>query len=211
MSHTAKLIGFIWILSLLESGCGGAHTPPPPGVAIVTASLPDGFVAFPYSQTIQATGGVPPFTWTVSSGALPHSVTLGDDSTSFTKISGTPDMAQSAVVFTIQVTDAKNQGAVESYTINIENTDIAQLQEVEGQVPADTVEIQGLSAGSFNPTYWQINTLNWVADVRQPTFAAQTTGQYQNIYAPWPLEQPNGWRMFFGGWDGSDLPFDQVS
>src|ERR1700756_5064364 len=41
---------------------------------------------------------------------------------------------------------------------------------------------QGLSAGSFNPTYWQQNTLNWLPDVRQPIFAAQTTGTYQNIY-----------------------------
>jgi prepilin-type processing-associated H-X9-DG protein len=36
------------------------------------------------------------------------------------------------------------------------------------------------------------------------------TSPYQNIYAPWALEQLAGWRMFYGGWDGSDTPNDRV-
>jgi hypothetical protein len=86
----------------------------------------------------------------------------------------------------------------------------AVLQDAPGQVSAGTIEIQGLSAGTFNPEYWQKNTLNWVPDVRMPMLAPQTTGAYHNIYAPWPLEQPNGWRLFYGGWDGQDVPFDQI-
>jgi len=89
-------------------------------------------------------------------------------------------------------------------------SDTAVLQEVPGQAPAGTIEIQGVSAGPFNPVYWQKNTLTWVPDVRMPLLAAQTTGPYQNIYAPWSLEQPGGWRMFYGGWDGQDVPFDQI-
>jgi len=84
------------------------------------------------------------------------------------------------------------------------------LQEVPGQVAVGTIEILGLSAGTFNPTSWQQNTLNWVPDVRTPMLAAQATGPYQNIYAPWPLEQVDGWRLFYGGWDGQDVPFDQI-
>lgn len=87
---------------------------------------------------------------------------------------------------------------------------VAELQEVPGQVPASTIEIQGLSAGAFNPTYWQNNTLNWVGDVRDPLLPPLTTGPYQNIYSPWPLEQANGWRVFYGGWDGSNTPNDRV-
>ena len=89
-------------------------------------------------------------------------------------------------------------------------SDTAQLREVPGQVPPGYIEIQGVSAGDFNLTYWQQNTLNWVPDVRAPMLAAQTTGPYQNIYAPWPLEQADGWRLFYGGWDGQDVPFDQI-
>jgi hypothetical protein len=87
---------------------------------------------------------------------------------------------------------------------------VAKLQEVPGQVPADTIEIQGLSAGSFNSSSWQQDKLNWVPDVRMPMLAPLTTGPFQNIYAPWPLEQATGWRLFYGGWDGSATPNDNV-
>jgi hypothetical protein len=71
-------------------------------------------------------------------------------------------------------------------------------------------EIQGLGAGTFNPDYWQKNTLNWVPDVRMPMLAPKTTGFFQNIYAPSALEQTTGWRLFYGGDDGSDTPNDRV-
>lgn len=74
-------------------------------------------------------------------------------------VSGTPDLAQQAATFTIRVTDAASQSASGEFSININAVASAQLQEVPGQVPADTVEIQGVSAGSFNPAYWQQNTL----------------------------------------------------
>jgi hypothetical protein len=86
----------------------------------------------------------------------------------------------------------------------------AVLQETAGNANPGTAEVQGLSAGDFNPTYWQNNTLNWVPDVREPMFTALTTSPNQNIYAPWALEQPGGWRMFYGGWDGSDTPNDRI-
>lgn len=86
----------------------------------------------------------------------------------------------------------------------------AALREAPGDVAAGMIEIQGVSAGPFNPTFWQQNTLNWVPDVRTPLFTALTTGPLQNIYAPWAIEQPGGWRMFYGGDDGSDTPNDRV-
>jgi len=199
------------MLALIESGCGGGtHTaPPPPALSISTTSLADGMVTFPYSQTILATGGVAPLVWIVSSGSLPHNVTLTSSSVSSVTISGNPDTPQTAT-FTIQVKDSKNQSAAQAYTINISPTGSVQLQAVPGQVPAGVVEIQGVAAGPFNPNYWQGNTLNWVPDVRMPMLAAQTTSPYQNIYAPWPLEQPNGWRLFYGGWDGLNPPYDEI-
>lgn len=209
MWRSPILIGVIWILVIPELNCGGgATTGPPlgPKLSITTAGLVDGMVTFPYSQTMQPAGGVAPFVWSVSSGSLPHNMTL-DSSTA--NISGTPDIAELAT-FTIQVKDANGQTAVQSYTLNINSTGLAQLQSIAGQVPAGTVEIQGVSAGPFNPPSWQQDTLNWVPDVRMPMFAARTTSPYQNIYAPWPLEQSNGWRMFYGGWDGLNPPYDEI-
>jgi hypothetical protein len=85
----------------------------------------------------------------------------------------------------------------------------ASLEPVTGEVPANVIEVQGLSAGPFKPTEWQNNTLNWVPDVRVPVLAP-LPGPNQDIYSPWALEQPNGWRVFYGGWDGSDTPNDRV-
>lgn len=178
-------------------------------LSIVTVLIRDGMVTFPYTQAIQATGGDPPFVWSVSAGSLPHNLALASASTYSAAIAGTPDTAQTAS-FTIEATDAAGQSASESYTLNINSAGSAQLQPVSGEVAAGTIEIQGLSAGGFNPAYWQQDTLNWVPDVREPMFSAQTTGTYQNIYAPWPLEQPDGWRMFYGGWDGVDVPHDEI-
>jgi hypothetical protein len=208
-ARALAIIGLSGMLAVLESGCGSVASAPPP-LSVSTASLPDGFVAFPYSQAIQAAGEVPPYKWTVASGNLPDGLALGNDSSGVAKIAGTPDTAETAVAFSVQVVDAKNQMATHSYTVNVDSTEIAQLQQVQGSVPAGTVEIQGLSAGSFNPAYWQRNTLNWVPDVRLPMLAPQTTSPYQNIYAPWALEIPAGWRMFYGGWDGSDTQNDRV-
>jgi hypothetical protein len=203
-------ICFAGLLALIEPGCGGGTHPgpPPPALSNSTTSLADGMVTFPYSQTILATGGVAPFIWSVTSGSLPHNVTLTSSSVSSVTISGNPDTSQTAT-FTIQVKDSKNQNAAQAYTINIASTGLVQLQAVPGQVPAGMAEIQGVAAGSFNPNYWQGNTLNWVADVRMPMLAP-LPGPFQNIYSPWALEQPNGWILFYGGWDGTSTGNDRV-
>ncbi len=213
ISRTVILISLVWMLVVLQSNSGGGAStspppPPPPTLSIVTISLVDGMVTFPYSQTIQAAGGVAPFTWSISSGSLPHSLTLGRNSTNSVSISGTADTAQAAT-FAIQVQDAKNQAAAQSYTVNIHNTGLAQVQPVTGSVPGGMIEIQGVSAGPFNPLSWQQNTLNWVPDVRTPMLAPQP-GLFQNIYSPWPLQQPNGLAAVLWRWDGTATPNDRV-
>jgi hypothetical protein len=210
MLSIAKMACMLSALAILPSCGGGAdRSSSLPALSISSTSLPDGMVAFDYSQPIQASGGVPPFAWTVSSGRLPHRLILGNGSTNTANISGIPDTAQVAT-FALQVKDAKNQTAVQAYTLTINSAGQAQLQPVSGQALPGTIEIQGVSAGAFNPQYWKQDTLNWVPDVRMPMFAARTTSPYQNIYAPWPLEQPNGWRMFYGGWDGLNPPYDEI-
>jgi hypothetical protein len=108
------------ISAAVLSKCGGGSfqqsTPP---LTITTASLPNGTSETPYSQKIQASGGVAPFTWSVSTGTLPHNLALSTSATNTATISGTPDTAAQAVGFTIKVTDSANHSASQSYTVSI--------------------------------------------------------------------------------------------
>jgi hypothetical protein len=69
-------------------------------LVITTQSLPAATVGVPYSATLTATGGIPPYTWTVISGSLPPGLSLSSAGV----ISGTPTTA-GTYNFTVQVID----------------------------------------------------------------------------------------------------------
>jgi hypothetical protein len=101
------------------ASCGGPTQAPPTAPVITTASLPNGTLETPYSQSIQVSGGVAPFHWAVSAGALPHNVALNPSVANTVTLSGTPDTAVQALAFTVQVTDSASQSAVQPYTVSI--------------------------------------------------------------------------------------------
>ncbi len=57
----------------------------PPNLQITTSSLPAGIVGTTYSQVLAASGGTPPYGWSIASGSLPAGLTLAANGT----ISGT--------------------------------------------------------------------------------------------------------------------------
>ncbi|MFQ5776656.1 MAG: putative Ig domain-containing protein [Terriglobia bacterium] len=67
-----------------------------------TASLPPGNVGKPYSASLEAAGGLPPFTWRVTAGTIPNRLTLD---TGRGEITGTPDTEESQN-FVVQVSDS---------------------------------------------------------------------------------------------------------
>jgi hypothetical protein len=211
------------VAAVLLLGCGGGSSGPPPlpdfslSASPSAISMTVGTIGAPVTITVAGQNG---FTGTVSVAltGLPQGATSSPSSPFTISAFGTqqvnlfipPATATGSLSIGLNATSGS---LFHSATLNVALTPVsgtAVLQDAPGQVSAGTIEIQGLSAGSFNPDYWQKNTLNWVPDVRMPMLAPQTTGFYHNIYAPWPLEQPNGWRLFYGGWDGQDVPFDQI-
>ena len=74
---------------------------------VTTTSLPNGAQGVPYSATLGAAGGTPPYTWSVTSGTLPDGLNLDPNSGI---ISGTPT-TPGASPFTVQVTDSQSNNA----------------------------------------------------------------------------------------------------
>lgn len=76
---------------------------------VMTTSLPNGTVGFAYSASLQATGGKPPYAWSVRAGTLPAGVSLNTTGA----ISGTPTASGDFGSLVFAVTDA-NQSVGDS-------------------------------------------------------------------------------------------------
>ena len=88
-----------------------------PTPVIIAASLQVGAVGSPYSAALQASGGTPPLSWSVTSGSLPSGLAL---SASTGIISGTPTTT-GVSNFTVQVSDSAptSQSATQQFSITI--------------------------------------------------------------------------------------------
>lgn len=91
---------------------------PPPPLVIQTVSLPETTAERTYSQQLQATGGVPPYNWSVSSGSLGIGLNLSAGGI----ISGTPASAGTSV-FVVRVTDAAGQSVTRTLAITVKPAD----------------------------------------------------------------------------------------
>ena len=212
------------VVAFLAVGCGGGGSsgPPPPrqdfslSISPSTISMTVGTISPPVLISVVGQKGFSGAVNVAITGLPPGGISL--PASPLVLSAG----VKQALIFIPPTTptgslsiefNASSGSLSHSATLNLTVTPVfgtAVLQDASGPAPDGTIEIQGLSADVFTPTYWQHDTLNWVPDVRAPMFAALTTGPNQNIYAPSALEQPAGWRMFYGGWDGQDVPFDQI-
>jgi hypothetical protein len=83
-------------------------------LAITSPSTPDGTINAPYSATLQAAGGKPPYSWSTTAGSLPPGLSINSAGV----IAGTPSTVGS-FVFTVRVTDAAQAAAERQFGINI--------------------------------------------------------------------------------------------
>ncbi len=84
-------------------------------VSVATAALAGGTVGVAYSDTLAATGGTAPYTWSVTAGALPDGLSL---SAATGEISGTP-IAAGTFDFTVQATDSAAETGAKALEIVI--------------------------------------------------------------------------------------------
>ena len=107
-------------------------------LVITTAdNLPRGTRTVSYTQSMSASGGAKPYTFTRTSGLLPNSLNLSSAGV----ITGTPSAA-GTFTFVVQVQDASGRTASKSYTINI----VDPLLQTTGALP------DGLSGNPYTTT-----------------------------------------------------------
>jgi hypothetical protein len=81
---------------------------------IATDALPNATYGVPYSQTLQAIGGKPPYTWGVASGSLPGVLSLSTSG----QITGSPSTGGTSS-FMVKVTDAESSVATRDLTLTV--------------------------------------------------------------------------------------------
>ncbi len=90
-------------------------TLPPVSLSITTSALANGTVGVAYSQTLTATGGTTPYTWSIASGTLPAGLSLSSSGL----ISGTPTTAGGPTSVTFRVTDSASATATKAMSIAV--------------------------------------------------------------------------------------------
>ncbi len=153
--------------ALAACGGGGGNNnppPPPPALAITTTTLAAGVVGTPYSQTVAATGGTAPRTFSVTTGDLPAGLTLAGNGA----ITGTPAGGPGTSNLTVTVTDSASPAASDSQALSIlvnaasaqRNDSIADATPIGNGTRGASISPAGDPSGTFSPDqdYYAVTT-----------------------------------------------------
>jgi len=159
-----------------------------PGLTVTTNSpLPQGTVGASYSQTLAASGGAPPYAWSLTSGSLPTGLTLNPSSGA---IGGTPSEVGS-FTFTVRVSDSASASATKQFQLSIGSNSapiltISGVSDAVEPVQQPSLEIT-LSSNHPSPISGQL-TLRFTsnADVSSddPSIQFSTGGRSVNFSIP---------------------------
>ncbi len=113
---TAIGIGSTNLRATLGAVSGNANLTVQASPLVVTTTTPPGAISgASYSTSLSATGGTPPYSWSVASGSLPAGLALNSATGT---ISGTPTK-EASYAFTMRVTDSGNPSQSASKSLSI--------------------------------------------------------------------------------------------
>ena len=122
---------------------------------ITTAQLPAGTLANPYTSTLAATGGTPPYTWSLSSGALPSGLAMN----SAGNISGSPTVAGTSP-FTVILKDSTGASASANLSINVVTAappTVSINSPANGSTVSGTVSVSGVASDGLTISSVQVS------------------------------------------------------
>jgi len=146
------------------------------GPTVTTNAIPPPSIGQPYSGQLSASGGAPPYSWSVSSGPLPVGLVLnstgflsglpavvGTTSTTFT----VTDSAGASASATIEVTVAPAALPPETYLVTSGVGGVSAFASPGVQVPQTTSEfpgdVAGIATDSTGSGYWMVSATGHVS------------------------------------------------
>ena len=139
--------------------------------SVTTSSLPDGSRSSAYSQTLAASAGTTPFTWTVSAGSLPTGVTLSSAGV----LSGTPTVG-GTFNFTARALDAAGVAATRALSLVIADGPSISTASFSAVTVGQTVSTAVEATGGTTPYTWSVSSGALPAGISLNTSTGALTG-----------------------------------
>ena len=170
-------------------------------LTVSTTSLPNATESVAYSQSLAASGGTSPYSWSLSSGSLPTGMTLSSSGA----ISGTPTVAGSSS-FTVAAKDSTGASASANLSINAATAAVA--PPVQSTIWPSTAMPTTPDVGSDSPVELGVrfyaDTPGYINGIRFYKSAANTGTHIGNLWssagtllatATFTSETASGWQQ----------------
>lgn len=148
-----------------------AFTIAAPSITLTPAALPNGTRGSAYTQVITATGGLAPYSYSLSAGALPPGLALNSTGA----LSGTPT-ADGTFNFTVTATDTLGFTASQAYTLVVD-------QNAPQGVDDEATLLSGASS-TIAVTGNDTGTITSIAITTAPTHGTATVNGLNVVYTP---------------------------